>query len=187
MTHWGFNVGLTNCFENSIPYNLWGVDCKNNTNAIHFRKKAKLGDTMWFVKPKTKGRDKTRLTSEIFAVATYSHCRMRGNFSPTNEQLGWGNDGGWNTEIYYTDFKIIQNIPHKLHSCNPFRIYQVYEPVEDLVEELVEDPVEELVEDPVEELVEDPVEEPVEELVEELVEEPLEIYIENLQRLSEVC
>jgi len=172
MTHWGFNVGLTNCFENSIPYNIWGVNCKKNTNAIHFRKNAKLGDTMWFVKPKTKGRDKTRLKAEIFAVATYSHYRMRDSLSPTNEQLGWGNDGGWNTEIHYTDFKI-QNRPlqQKLNSCNPFKIHPVYQPVEELVEE----PLEELVEEPVEELVEEP------------VEEPLEIYIENLQRLSEVC
>lgn len=138
MTHWAFNVGLTNCFENSIPYNLWGVNCKMNRNAIHFRKYAQTGDTIWFVKPKTKGRDKTRLEAKIFAFATYSHCKMRDSLSPTNEQLGWGKDGGWNTEIHYTDFKIIHNIPHKLYSCNPRRI----PPVEELVEELVEEPVE---------------------------------------------
>jgi len=146
MTHWSFNVGLTNCFENSIPYNIWGVNCKNNKNAIHFRNNAQPGDTMWFVKPKTKGRDKTRLRSEIFAVATYSHYRLRDKFSPTNEELGWGIDGGWNTEIHYNDFKIIQKIPHKLHSCNPRRIHPVYQAVEEPVEEPLEEPVENYIE-----------------------------------------
>jgi hypothetical protein len=143
MTHWAFNIGLTNFFENSIPYNLWGVNCKRNTNANSFCNKAKHGDTMWFVKPKTKGRDKTRLTSKIFAVATYSHCKMRDSLSLTNEQLGWGKDGGWNTEIHYTDFKIIKEpIPHKLHSCNPRRIHAVYQPVEEPDEEPVENYIE---------------------------------------------
>ena len=146
MTHWGFNVGLTNCFENSIPYNIWGVNCKTNPNAIHFYNTAQYGDTMWFVKPKTKGRDKTRLKPEIFAVATYSHCQMRDPLSPTNEQLGWGKDGGWNTEIHYTDFKIIQNRPLQqiLNQTNPFKIHPVYQPVEGPVEEPVENYLENL-------------------------------------------
>lgn len=100
-TDWILRVGDGENLKNSSKYKIWGISSTTSTNK-HFLKNVKPGDRLWFVKSKSQGK--------LIAVATYRSHNKR-DFGPlidislTNEELGWADSSGGNSdiEVHYTD------------------------------------------------------------------------------------
>jgi hypothetical protein len=98
-TDWLLRASDGKNFIASSKYNIWGVSSKK-TKDEHFLKKVKLGDRLWFIMNKSEGK--------ILAVATYISHNKRElgpliNFTSSNTELGWTDNGDWDTEIHYID------------------------------------------------------------------------------------
>jgi hypothetical protein len=108
--HFLLRIGDGKHFNSSSSKHIWGVNSKNNS-IPQFLSSVKPGDLLWFVKSRSKG--------QIVAVATFKEAKNRIlgpllALSPTNEDLGWVNtEGGWDTEIHYTDL-------YNLTDCSMF-------------------------------------------------------------------
>jgi len=101
-TDWILRGGNGKNFKSSSKFGIWGIQSSTPTNK-YFLKNVKVGDKLWFVKNKSKGK--------LLGVATYRSNNMRElgplvNISMTNEELGWTGEGlDWvsDIEIHYSD------------------------------------------------------------------------------------
>ncbi len=100
-TDWLLRVGDGENLKHSSKYKIWGVVSKIPVGK-HFIENVKSGDRLWFVKSKSQGK--------LIAVATYRSHNKRDlgpiiNISLTNEELGWSDPSGGNSdiEVHYTD------------------------------------------------------------------------------------
>lgn len=122
MANWLLRITDGEHFCNSSNDKVWAVDSKITCNK-HFIKKAKLGDKLWFVTCKSKGK--------IIGVASLSTIRPREtgpliSLTPTNEDRGWTKQKGkWDTDIYYIDFYHIShlNLLSEIKSPTNIRLY----------------------------------------------------------------
>jgi hypothetical protein len=109
--HWLLRIGNGNHFHNSSSKCIWGIESKQ-TFSKSFIKKVTIGDYLWFVKGKSRGK--------LIAVATFTgmHERIIGpiiDITFSNKELGWTEtDGDWDTEIHYTNLYDIDS--HELYS-----------------------------------------------------------------------
>lgn len=102
VTDWLLRASDGNNFIASSKYNIWGVSSKEtgkNPNDEHFLNNVKIGDRLWFIMSKSKGK--------ILAVATYTSHNKRElgpliTLTSSNSELGW-TEGTWDTEVHYTD------------------------------------------------------------------------------------
>ena len=100
---WLLRVGDGENFKNSSKYNIWGINTTTSPFGKHFVNNVKPGDRLWFIKGNSNGK--------AIAVATFVSHNLRElgpliNFTMTNEELGWTNNGPrWtsNVEVHYTD------------------------------------------------------------------------------------
>ena len=112
--HYLIRVGDSKNFIRSSKSQIWGLK-STASYGKGFLSNAKEGDTLWFVKNKTKG--------QLIAVATYvSHNRREFgplvNLTPSNAELGWTGDKAddFDIEIHYkslydlTDCNLMSNI-----------------------------------------------------------------------------
>ena len=100
-TDWLLRVGDGENLKHSSRYRIWGVVSKIPAGK-HFVENVKPGDRLWFVKSKSQGK--------LIAVATYRSHNLREfgpliNVSLTDEQLGWFDPSGGNSdiEVHYSD------------------------------------------------------------------------------------
>ena len=100
-TDWLLRVGDGENLRRSSRYRIWGIQSTTPGN-IYFLKNVKPGDRLWFVKSKSQGK--------LIAVATYRSHNLREfgpliNVSLTDEQLGWFDPSGGNSdiEVHYSD------------------------------------------------------------------------------------
>ena len=107
--HYLIRVGDGKNFIRSTKSQIWGLK-STASYGKGFLSNAKEGDTLWFVKNKTKG--------QLIAVATYvSHNRREFgplvNLTPSNAELGWTGDKAddFDIEIHYTSL-------YDLTDCN---------------------------------------------------------------------
>jgi hypothetical protein len=126
--HWIFNIGDGEHFENSSSQRIWGIktQCTNGRAygpGTSFVKNAKDGDTLWFIKSRTKGR--------IYSVATFIATKKRElgpliTLTYSSIELGWSNNGdSWDTEVHYKELYNVEKcniyIESRLWSCPYFR------------------------------------------------------------------
>jgi hypothetical protein len=99
--HWLLRVADGVHFRSSQKYMLWSGN-SGHTWVKNFRKEARPGDILWFIKGGGCG-------GKAIGVATFTyHCpRVLGPLialTPTNEDLGWTKSlGNWDVEIHYKD------------------------------------------------------------------------------------
>jgi hypothetical protein len=137
VTDWLLRASDGNNFIASSKYNIWGVNSKETgkkTNDEHFLKDVKLGDRLWFIISKSKGK--------ILAVATYLSHNKRElgpliNLTSSNTELGWA-DGSWDTEVHYTDLYNLSDCMLLTHIESPLNIRKYNEKCKILLSEAYE-------------------------------------------------
>ena len=84
-------------FWNSSRRYTWGLNGLHGTGLLPASKieRIKKGDRLWFVLGGERG--------QIVAVATFDSINLRGDDTPTDEELGWTGDRGWDYEIHYNN------------------------------------------------------------------------------------
>jgi hypothetical protein len=103
---WLFRVGDGINLKKSSIHKIWSLNTKSSDGKF-FIKNVKLGDRLWFIQSKSKGK--------IIAVATYQSHNKRDlgpllNMTMTDEELGWLKDDiNSDTEIHYTDLFNLSN------------------------------------------------------------------------------
>ena len=107
---------------------------RKKTNDEHFLKDVKLGDRLWFIISKSKGK--------ILAVATYLSHNKRElgpliNLTSSNTELGWA-DGSWDTEVHYTDLYNLSDCMLLTHIESPLNIRKYNEKCKILLSEAYE-------------------------------------------------
>ena len=92
--HYLFRIGNGFNFRASSARHIWGIVSKN---AKFFLEGAEKGDLIWLIQGESKGL--------AIAVATYVGSRARGPSTLTNEELGWteATGGDSDTEVHYKD------------------------------------------------------------------------------------
>lgn len=119
-TDWLLRVGDGGNLKRSSKYRIWGVVSKIPMGK-HFIENVKPGDRLWFVKSKSQGK--------LLAVATYRSHNMRElgplvDTSLTNEQLGWSDPSGGNSdvEVHYSDLYGLNDCELLTHIKGPSTI-----------------------------------------------------------------
>jgi hypothetical protein len=120
-TDWILRGGNGKNFKTSSKFGIWGIQSSTPTNK-YFLKNVKVGDKLWFVKNKSKGK--------LLGVATYRSNNMRElgplvNISMTNEELGWTGEGlDWvsDIEIHYSDLYGLEDCELLTHIDGPATI-----------------------------------------------------------------
>ena len=120
--HFLLRIGDTNHFTSSSTKFIWGVNSKE-AQAKWFIDNVKVGDLLWFVKSKSKGK--------IIAVSTFTGQKERVlgpliDLTLSNKELGWTETTGeWDTEVHYKD---LYNLNHcelysEIKGARPIRFY----------------------------------------------------------------